>query len=116
MPDGYSRIFRIVSVWPFGLLDYGSAPLHCKICHLATLDPGLTTLKSAYENGIFTCQFQREGLATVLTPSQVNVTYDLKEEAYHLLLAYGPVNDDARSIVLLQHDDKTASATGATIQ
>ena len=31
LPDGYSRIFRIVCVWPFGLLDYGSATLHCKI-------------------------------------------------------------------------------------
>ena len=31
LPDGYSHIFRIVCVWPFGLLDYGSAALHCKI-------------------------------------------------------------------------------------
>ena len=31
LPDGYSRIFRIVCVWPFGLLDYGSATLRCKI-------------------------------------------------------------------------------------
>ena len=23
--------FQIVCVWPFGLLDYGSATLHCKI-------------------------------------------------------------------------------------
>ena len=26
-----SQIFRIVCVWPFGLLDYGSATLRCKI-------------------------------------------------------------------------------------
>ena len=31
LPDGYSQIFRIVCVWPFGLLDYGSATLRCKI-------------------------------------------------------------------------------------
>ena len=31
LPDGYSRIFRIICVWPFGLLDYGSATLRCKI-------------------------------------------------------------------------------------
>ena len=31
LPDGYSRIFGIVCVWPFGLLDYGSATLRCKI-------------------------------------------------------------------------------------
>ena len=31
LPDGYSRIFRIVCVWPSGLLDYGSATLRCKI-------------------------------------------------------------------------------------
>ena len=31
LPDGYSRIFSIVCVWPFGLLDYGSATLRCKI-------------------------------------------------------------------------------------
>ena len=31
LPDGYSRIFRIACVWPFGLLDYGSATLRCKI-------------------------------------------------------------------------------------
>ena len=31
LPDGYSRIFRIVCVLPFGLLDYGSATLRCKI-------------------------------------------------------------------------------------
>ena len=31
LPDGYSRIFRIVCVWPFRLLDYGSATLRCKI-------------------------------------------------------------------------------------
>ena len=31
LPDGYSRIFRIVHVWPSGLLDYGSATLRCKI-------------------------------------------------------------------------------------
>ena len=30
LPDGYSQIFRIVCVWPFGLLDYGSATLRCK--------------------------------------------------------------------------------------
>ena len=29
-----------VCVWPFGLLDYGSALLRCKICHLATLQAG----------------------------------------------------------------------------
>ena len=28
LPDGYSQI---ACVWPFGLLDYGSAMLHCKI-------------------------------------------------------------------------------------
>ena len=31
LPDGYSQIFRIICVWPFGLLDYGSATLRCKI-------------------------------------------------------------------------------------
>ena len=31
LPDGYSRIFKTVCVWPFGLLDYGSATLRCKI-------------------------------------------------------------------------------------
>ena len=31
LPDGYSRIVRILCVWPFGLLDYGSATLRCKI-------------------------------------------------------------------------------------
>ena len=31
LPDDYSQIFRIVCVWPFGLLDYGSATLRCKI-------------------------------------------------------------------------------------
>ena len=31
LPDGYSMIFKIVCVWPFGLLDYGSATLRCKI-------------------------------------------------------------------------------------
>ena len=25
LPDGYSRIFKFVCVWPFGLLDYGYA-------------------------------------------------------------------------------------------
>ena len=31
LPDGYSQIFRIVYVWAFRLLDYGSAMLRCKI-------------------------------------------------------------------------------------
>ena len=31
LPDGYSRIFRIICVWPYGLLDCGSATLRCKI-------------------------------------------------------------------------------------
>ena len=31
LPDGLSRIFRIVCVRPFGLLDYGFATLRCKI-------------------------------------------------------------------------------------
>ena len=31
LPDGYSWIFRIVCVWPFGLLDCGSATLRYKI-------------------------------------------------------------------------------------
>ena len=31
LPDGYSQIFRIVCVWPFGLLDNGSATLPRKI-------------------------------------------------------------------------------------
>ena len=31
LPDGNSQIFRIVCVWPSGLLDYGSATLRCKI-------------------------------------------------------------------------------------
>ena len=30
LPDGDSRTFRIVCVWPFGLLEYGSASLRCK--------------------------------------------------------------------------------------
>ena len=47
LPDGYSQIFRIVCVWPFGLPDYGSAMLPCKIWSLPflglrphTLHPG----------------------------------------------------------------------------
>ena len=31
LPDGYSQIFYIICIWPFGLLDYGSATLRCKI-------------------------------------------------------------------------------------
>ena len=31
LPDGYSRILRSYFVWPFELLDYGSATLRCKI-------------------------------------------------------------------------------------
>ena len=31
LPDGYSQILRSYCGWPFGLLDYGSAPLRCKI-------------------------------------------------------------------------------------
>ena len=31
LPVGYSQILRIVFDWPFGLLDYGSAMLRCKI-------------------------------------------------------------------------------------
>ena len=31
LPDGYSQIFRSYGVLPFGLLDYGSATLRCKI-------------------------------------------------------------------------------------
>ena len=31
LPDVNSRIFKIVCVWPFGLLAYGSATLRCKI-------------------------------------------------------------------------------------
>ena len=31
LPDGCSRIFRIICVWPFGLLDYGSASLRRSI-------------------------------------------------------------------------------------
>ena len=30
LPDGYSQFFKIICVWPFGLLDYGSAMLRCK--------------------------------------------------------------------------------------
>ena len=37
LPGGYSRIFRIVCVWPMGLLDYGSATLNCKIWSLPFL-------------------------------------------------------------------------------
>ena len=37
LADGYSQIFRIVCVWPFGLLDYGSATLRCKIRSLPFL-------------------------------------------------------------------------------
>ena len=29
--SGYNQMFRIVCVWPFGHLDYGSAMLRCKI-------------------------------------------------------------------------------------
>ena len=69
LPDGYSRIFRILGVLPFGLLDYGSATLRYKIwslpflglrphalhpgaiqgkegikfCHLATMIASITT-------------------------------------------------------------------------
>ena len=38
LPDGYSWIYRIICVWPFGLLDYGSAPLRCA----AKCDPFLS--------------------------------------------------------------------------
>ena len=31
LPDGYRQIFRIVCVWPFELVDNGSATLRCKI-------------------------------------------------------------------------------------
>ena len=31
LPDDYSQILRLYVVWPFGLLDYGSATLRCKI-------------------------------------------------------------------------------------
>ena len=31
LPNGYSRIFRSYMCRPFGLLDYGSASLRCKI-------------------------------------------------------------------------------------
>ena len=31
LPDGCIRIFRNVCVWAFGLLDYSSATLRCKI-------------------------------------------------------------------------------------
>ena len=31
LPDHYSQILRSYCVWPFGLLDYGSATLLCKI-------------------------------------------------------------------------------------
>ena len=31
LPDSYCQILRTVCVWPFGLLDYGSAMLRCKI-------------------------------------------------------------------------------------
>ena len=31
LPDGYSQIFRLYVFGPFGLLDYGSATLRCKI-------------------------------------------------------------------------------------
>ena len=80
-----------------------------------TLNPGLTTLEKSYENGVMSCKFQREGRTTILNlPSGGNVTYDLKEEAYHLLLAYGPgIIDNGGEVILQQHDDKTASATGA---
>ena len=37
LPDGYSRIFKIICVWPFGLLDYGSATLRCQIWSLPFL-------------------------------------------------------------------------------
>ena len=29
LPDGYKPNFKIVCVWPFGLLDYSSATLRC---------------------------------------------------------------------------------------
>ena len=31
LPDGYSQILRSYCVWPFGLLDYGSATPRSKI-------------------------------------------------------------------------------------
>ena len=37
LPDDYSQIFRLYAFGPSGLKDYGSATLHCKIYHLATL-------------------------------------------------------------------------------
>ena len=37
LPDGYSRICIIVCVWPFGLLNYGSATLGCKMWSLPFL-------------------------------------------------------------------------------
>ena len=42
LPDGYSQIFRMYLFGPLGFLDYGSATLHCKICHLATLWTGFS--------------------------------------------------------------------------
>ena len=77
-------------------------------------EPGLTLLKQTYENGIFTCQFQRERLTTVLIPTLVNATYDLKENAYHLLLAYGQAEqtvtpDNKDDVRLYQHDGRAAS-------
>ena len=76
-----------------------------------SLDPGLTTIETNHENGIMSCKFQRERLTTILTPSGVNVTYDLKEKAYHLLLAYGAASKPGNDVMLAQHDDKTASPT-----
>ena len=37
LPDGYSQIFRLYLFGPSGFMDYGSATLRFKICHLATL-------------------------------------------------------------------------------
>ena len=75
-----------------------------------SLDPGLETIEKNYENGIMSCKFQRERLTTILTPSGLNVTYDLKEDAYHLLLAYGSVDVNGDDPELEKHDAATASA------
>ena len=51
LPYGYHRILRIVCVWPFGLLDYGSATLRCKIWSLPFLGlhPTPSTLAQSKE-------------------------------------------------------------------
>ena len=57
LPDGYCRIFRIVCVWPFALLDYG---------YTAKFDPFLSLDCARVEGG---GRNPRKGSDQILQPS-----------------------------------------------